>query len=247
MACAVDHTAGEGPGRRGGKVMKGPRNHPSGGNAGPDTPGVTSWTLLDGAGRGDPASRERLVHLYGPLVQRRYLARIRPQDAEDLFQEIFMTVFARLADFERRRAGKAFRPWVHSIARNKIGDYLRDLGRRPVALGDVGGGLLGLSDDDAAAGDAASEMAERALLAHRALELAVAEFEPATREAALRLIRGEPVEVVAAALGKTPNAVRVAKSRALGRVRDILAELGEPTGDAPPPGATAEADHGRPG
>src|SRR4051812_30485828 len=82
-----EHTPGEGPGCRGGEVMKGPRNHPSGGNAGPDSPGATSWTLLDGAGRGDPASRERLVHLYGPLVLRRYLARIHPQDAEDLFQE----------------------------------------------------------------------------------------------------------------------------------------------------------------
>ena len=225
--------------------MKGPRNHPPGGNAGPDTPGATSWTLLDGAGRGDPASRERLVHLYGPLVLHRYLARVHPQDTEDLFQEIFMTVFARLADFQCRREGKAFRPWVYAIARNKIGDYLRGRERQPVALDDAEDRLLRPSVEDTAGGEVATEAEERALLAHRALELALADFEPATREAALQLITGEPVAAVAAALGKTPNAVRVARSRALARVRATLAELGEPAGDDPPLGPAAEADHDR--
>ena len=54
------------------------------------------------------------------------------------------------------------------------------------------------------------------------------DFEPDTYAAAWQLlIEGRAAEDVAKALGKSRNAVYVAKSRVLSRVRHILKELGE--------------------
>lgn len=107
----------------------------------------------------------------------------------DIFQEVFLTVFRRLPDFRRRRGWRAFRPWLHRIARNKVGDYLRREGRRPRAAGgdEACERLLRVADrHEADQGDAD----ERARVAWQALKVIGREVEPATWEAARRLIAG---------------------------------------------------------
>ena len=69
---------------------------------------------------------------------------------------------------------------------------------------------------------------DRRLLLRQALRLVSSEFEPRSWQAVWRVVVEDqrPVEV-AAELGMTPNAVYVAKSRVLSRLREILADLGE--------------------
>jgi RNA polymerase sigma-70 factor (ECF subfamily) len=77
-------------------------------------------------------------------------------------------------------------------------------------------------DEDDAAADAG--------LLHRALAMIRGEFEPRTWEAFWQTaVDGRPAADVAAELGMTPGAVRVAKSRVLHRLRT---DLGDPPGGA---------------
>ena len=74
----------------------------------------------------------------------------------------------------------------------------------------------------------ASSVDERGEVARAAFEEAIAQVEPRTRDAMRRVLMGtEPVVLVAGDLGMTPNAIYVAKSRVLARIRAILGELGE--------------------
>src|SRR5262245_35668003 len=70
------------------------------------------------------------------------------------------------------------------------------------------------------------EAEERRHLLAGALRLLEGEFTPATWKAfAETMLRGRPVEEVAAELGLTPNAVYVARSRVLKRLRQEPADL----------------------
>src|SRR6516165_9836782 len=85
--------------------------------------GATSPSLLLRVQANQSGAWERLVDLYAPLVyhwcQR---AKLPPQDAADVFQEVFRSVAEHVVSFRRDRAGDSFRGWLHTITRNKIND-----------------------------------------------------------------------------------------------------------------------------
>ena len=202
-------------------------NHPG---AGP-TPGSTSLTLLDRLKQRDPEGWRRHVRLYGPLIYRWCRrGRLQPEDAADVTQEVFRTVAARIDDFRRDRPGDSFRGWLWTITRHKIGDHLRRLRREPDAAGGSDAQERWqqlpdpLPDDD----DAAADFSD---LVHRAMDLVRAEFGDRTWQAFWRAtVEGRATKDVAAELGVTPDAVRMAKSRVLRRLREELPDL---TDDGP--------------
>jgi RNA polymerase sigma-70 factor (ECF subfamily) len=77
--------------------------------------------------------------------------------------------------------------------------------------------------------DAAQEFAEqeyRQYLVGRALRLMRSDFEPATWQACWQhVVEGKSAAAVAAALGISPRAVYVARSRVVARLRQELAGL----------------------
>lgn len=189
-----------------------------------ETSGSTSLTLLDRIRKDDPRAWHRLVQLYAPLIFR-WCRRwqIRSEDAADVSQEVFRTVAAKIAAFRRDRPGDRFRAWLWTITRNKIGDHFRRQERQPAALGgsDAQQRFLQipeqLSEDDSST-DARS-------LVHRALDLIRPHFEERTWQAFWRAaVQGHSPKEIAGDLGVTPDAVRVAKSRVLRRLREELPE-----------------------
>ena len=66
----------------------------------------------------------RLIDLYSPLI-RRWLARVgvRPDDAEDLVQEVLAVVVRRYPAFEHNHRTGAFRAWLRAIAVNCARDF----------------------------------------------------------------------------------------------------------------------------
>jgi RNA polymerase sigma-70 factor (ECF subfamily) len=199
-----------------------------------DPGGATSTTLLDLARDGDASAWQRLEFLYTPLVRwwcRRHS--VASQDVDDVTQEVFATVAARLADFTKGAVG-SFRSWLYTITRHKIGDHYRRTCAGPAAAGGSAAQerLEGMPEAiaDSSAEDAA--MSERALLVRRALELVRPEFQERSWTAAWRVVvEGESPADVATALGLTAGAVYTAKSRVLGRLRELLSDL---LGDAAP-------------
>jgi hypothetical protein len=101
-------------------------------------------------------------------------------------------------------------------------------------------------EDDARDAGAPDERVELVLVVRGAFEEVARQFEPATIEAVRRvLLDGRTVEVVGKELGKTNNAIRIARSRVLGRLRSLLNDIGEPL-DATLRGSavSAELNHG---
>jgi RNA polymerase sigma-70 factor (ECF subfamily) len=193
----------------------------------------THRSLLQQARGRDPAAWERMVALYGPLV----LGWCRgwglgEEDAADVFQEVFQAVAAHLAGFRRDRAGDTFRGWLRTITRNKVTDLYRRREREPSGVGgsearDRLARVPGAIPPDEENGDAAE-----AVLLHRVLAMIRGEFEPRTWEAFWQTaVEGRAAADVAAELGMTPGAVRVAKSRVLHRLRTDLGDL--PGDDGP--------------
>jgi RNA polymerase sigma-70 factor (ECF subfamily) len=190
---------------------------------------ITSTTLLAQAKAGDAAAWARLEFLYTPLVRwwcRRQGVN-RPQDVEDVTQEVFATVARRIGGFAKGEAG-SFRSWLYTITRHKAGDHYRRRRAEPPAPGGSEAQAR-LEETPEAASDSSSDdqaVSERTILVRRALELVRPEFQPRTWEAAWRvMVESQRPADVGAALAMTAGAVHTAKSRVLGRLRALLADL----------------------
>ena len=184
---------------------------------------TTSVSLLERLRR--PAEQEagwkRFVQLYTPLLFHwsRKLG-LSADDAADLVQEVLTLLVQKLPEFnydERR----SFRGWLRTITLNKWRDYRR---RRQLPREPGGATLVEVEGPD---GAAAFEEAEyRRHLVKQALELMQAEFQPVTWKACWEyMIADRPAGEVARELGISVNAVYLAKSRVLGRLRQELAGL----------------------
>ena len=189
----------------------------------------TSRTLLERVRARDPGGWERLVRLYAPLVWhwcRRW--GVPDQDIADLMQDVFGAVAAHVGRFRKEGDAGTFRGWLRRIAQNKARDYFRR--RERDARG--GGGTDRLAffaqlPDDEPASVSSADGAEVALV-RRALDAVRGDVAPRTWAAFWRTaVEGHAAADVAADLGMTPGAVRVAKSRVLQRLREELGELSD--------------------
>jgi RNA polymerase sigma-70 factor (ECF subfamily) len=183
---------------------------------------ATSLSLLDRLRGREETAWQRLVLLYGPLV-RHWCQRggAAGQDADDVAQEVFAALAGGLAGFQRVRDG-SFRSWVRGITRHKLLDHYRRRTRQPEAAG----GSDALQRVHELPDPAADDPEEVGQLYRRALDLIGGEFEERTWDAFWRsAVEGQDTAAVAAALGMTPVAVRIAKSRVLTRLRAEAGEL----------------------
>lgn len=180
---------------------------------------LTPQSLLDRLRRQPtPVDWRRLHDLYQPLIGR-WLARVPGlgDEAQDLCQEVLVVVYRELEGFERRGAG-AFRAWLRAITVNRVRSFLRS--RRPVG-GDMAADFLArLEDPHSDLSRQWDEDHDRQVL-DRLLRLVEPDFTPQTWEAFRRFaIDARPAAAVAAELGTTENAVLLAKSRVLRRLRE---------------------------
>jgi RNA polymerase sigma-70 factor (ECF subfamily) len=168
-----------------------------------------------------------LVTLYGPLVYgwcRR--EGLQANDAADVGQEVFWAVARHIGTFHRG-PGETFRGWLRTITQHKLIDFLR---RKESAVIGMGGddGVARLSQMPWPEPDPAEDAAETDSLCRRAVELVRSECDERTCQAFWRVvIDGECPAHVAQDLGMAVNAVYLAKSRLLARLRHLLADLGE--------------------
>jgi RNA polymerase sigma-70 factor (ECF subfamily) len=86
--------------------------------------------LVERAQALDPAAYDRLVELYGRRVHG-FLLRMtgRPEDAEDLLQEVFLRLVRMLPNYSHEGN---FEGWLFRIAANLGRDHIRRLRRSPI-------------------------------------------------------------------------------------------------------------------
>jgi RNA polymerase sigma-70 factor (ECF subfamily) len=188
----------------------------------------TSVSLIDRlkVARPEDADWERLQGIYLPLIQR-WLRRVPglAGEADDLAQEVFVVVIRELARFERRREG-SFRAWLRTITANKARNYCKQRGRRPTVEMDPAEGFLEQMADPK------SDLAREWDCEHdehvvkKLLAAVKGDFGPTTWEAFRRLaIDGLPAARVAEELGMPENAVLLANSRVIRRLRREAGDL----------------------
>src|SRR5579871_2260984 len=189
----------------------------------------TSATLLERLrDRADAEAWQRLVDLYSPLLStwlRRHA--LQGADVDDLVQEVLATVAREAAQFEHSGRPGAFRHWLRNILANRLREFWRGRRLRPTAtadsdfisflnqLEDPGSGISRLWDQE-----------HDQHIARRLLAMIEPQFAPSTWQAFRRVVLGgaQPNQV-ATELGLTVNAVFIAKSRVLQRLRQEAGEF----------------------
>jgi RNA polymerase sigma-70 factor (ECF subfamily) len=185
---------------------------------------ATSATLLERLR--DPRDADawgRLNDLYAPLI-RAWAERlnVRGADADDLVQDVLTVVVRRFPEFVHPEKPGAFRGWLRAIAVNCAREAWRSRRLTPRAPGgtDFGTYLARLEDP----ADELSREWDREhdlFVTRRLLDRIKPDFEPRTWQLFQEFaVDGRTADEVAAASRTTVNAVYIAKSRVLARLRE---------------------------
>ena len=179
----------------------------------------TSVLLLERVRQGDREALDLLLRRYVPALRRWAHGRL-PRwardlaDTEDVVQDTVYRTLQNLERFEHRHDG-ALQAYLRQAVLNRIRDECRRVGRRP-RVDELDEGLVhdGDSPLEAALGVQALERYESALQRLRAgeREMVIARIEMGFSYAEIAVMLGRP----------SPDAVRVAVSRALLRLAEVL-------------------------
>jgi RNA polymerase sigma-70 factor, ECF subfamily len=188
------------------------------------TADVTSLSLLERLRQSpDDEVWNRFVAIYQPLI-RKWLKPYAPSDSDidDIIQDVMLTVFNKLKEFEHSQRVGAFRSWLRTTTVNRLRLMWRQ--RRPGSETDQCH-LLGALDQLA---DSQSELSlqwDRDHDAHVAEQLLIQmekEFAPATWQAfRWQVVEGTSARMTAKEMNLSVNAVLIAKSRVLKRLRQL--------------------------
>ena len=84
-------------------------------------------SVLKAAQAGEQSGFQVILSAYAGLV--RYWCRqsnLSLEDTEDVFQNVFLTVFRRLPEFKQSSVDDSLRAWIRVITRSKIVDCVRE-------------------------------------------------------------------------------------------------------------------------
>lgn len=165
-----------------------------------------------------------LVDLYSPLM-RGWLIRhgAAPSDVDDVVQDVLMVVVRRIPEFRLEPRTGAFRSWLRAITVNCLRDHGRRRRKQPTAQGgtDYGEMIQQLADPQSGL----SRLWDREHDEHVAqylLQQVRVDFSATTWQAFQRFtLDGLSADQVSQELGISPNAVFIAKSRVMARLRDL--------------------------
>ena len=188
----------------------------------------TYLSLLRRIQRSDESeSWNELARLYSPLIRqwlRRY--QVQESDSDDLLQEVLVALAEQLGQFDHTGRKGSFRCWLRKILLNRLRRFWQSRDR--LAQEQAGSSLRLLEDLDDPASDA-SQLWNRQhdqFVLKQLLDAAEAHFESKTWQAFYRVtLDGESTAVVASELNISVNAVCLAKSRVIRRLRQESAGL----------------------
>ena len=167
----------------------------------------------------DQSAWENFVGLYTPLLL--HWARkvgLKQPDAADLIQEVLAIVFRRLPDLKYDRQG-SFRGWLRTVTLNKYRERRRI---KTLPLVDESASFVeGLASVPQA--ESTWDLDYGRLLLIRAMDKMQCDFEPATWQALLAVMRENlSVEQASKQHNVSPWTIYSARSRLMRRLRDQL-------------------------
>lgn len=177
--------------------------------------------------RPDQDAWRRLLHLYEPMLRgwlRRYA--VQAADADDMIQEICGVMLREIPAFDHGGRPGAFRRWLRGVMVNRLRVFWRERRKQPHAACAAPQNLFEQLEDPASELSRLWDAEHDQHVTRRLLALLQPEFEPTTwRAFQLLVLEGRPTAEVARELGISVNAVRLAKSRVLRRLRQEAAGL----------------------
>ena len=176
---------------------------------------------------GDVVAWEEFVAIYRPVIVRLAVARgLQHSDADDLAQQVLLSVAHSVPDWEIDPQRARFRTWLGRVVRNAV---LNALSRRKPDRGAGGTSALILINGKAAEDCDDSEVLDfewRREAFRCVADQIRAEFQPKTWEAFwLTAVDGLSAAEAAKQTGKSIGAVYVARSRVMARFQEKVRTL----------------------
>jgi len=177
----------------------------------------------------DAASWSNFLAIYRPVVVRMACGRgLQHADADDLAQQVFLSVARAIGDWEPDSQQPPFRAWLTRIARNAIVNALTR--RKP----DAAGGSTSLQEMLCELPERNDETTQQLIEESRreAMRWAADEIRSEFTELTWAMfwqtsIEGESVAEVARQQNKTPGAVYMARFRVMQRLKEKVLEVSE--------------------
>ena len=167
-------------------------------------------SVVRSARRGDRAAFADLYERYAPMVHGILLARVPPNEVDDLVQDVFLHALPRLGTL---RDETRFGPWLAAITRNRSNDFYRRSRLSPQMVEDLGRKRV----DSCSASDDHRDEAQ-------AILSVICSLPESYRETLiLRLVEGMTGPEIAARTGLTEGSVRVNLHRGMQQLRAKLA------------------------
>lgn len=172
------------------------------------------WSLVAATQGGDMQSFGTLYQRHAPTVRRFLLSRTADHDlADDLTSETFLRALRGIHSVRDR--GREVRAWLVTIARNAMLDRQRSMARRrEISVADI--------DPESRSQPSPELHVEARLLREELLRCLAQLGTEQGRCLVSRIIEDRSVEATAAAMGRTPGAVRALQYRACRRLRELL-------------------------
>lgn len=172
------------------------------------------WSLVAAAQGGDMQAFGTLYQRHAPTVRRFLLSRTADHDlADDLTSETFLRALRGIHSV--RDGGREVRAWLVTIARNAMLDQHRSMARRrEITVADI--------DPESRSQPSPELHVEGKLLRAELLRSLARLGTEQGRCLVSRIIEDRSVETTAAAMGRTPGAVRALQYRACRRLRELL-------------------------
>lgn len=180
----------------------------------------------------DRAAWESFSNIYRPVIYR--LARQRGfqhSDADDLSQQVLMSVSAAIPRWQKENEKVRFRHWLRRVTRNAI---LNSLSRGPTDKGRGGSSAVDMLREYPQVDDDIQEQLTteyRRELYRRAAGIVKRDVNPETWSAfEMSVVDNQSIESVAAELNKSVGTVYAARSRVMRRLNEAVCELEQGSG-----------------
>lgn len=187
----------------------------------------TQYSLL--ARLSDPSDQEawqQFADLYQPVIYRIARGRgFQHADAQDLAQQVLISVAAAIPNWKKSSAETRFRHWLKKVTKNAA---LNALTRGPKELVAASSVLMAIQNDLHVDANLEKQIDEehRREIYRQAAEIVQKQVLPATWDAFRRsALLNESAEQVSQQTGLTIGSVYVARSRVVSRLRATVAEI----------------------
>lgn len=173
--------------------------------------------LVKRAVRGDVEAFGGIYDAYADRIYGFVRARVgNSHDAEDVTEVVFLKAFQAIGSYDRR--GLPFGAWLFRIARNAAVDHLRRAGRTPEPVEDV---EIHTEPEPLLIEDYVAERVDAQVVRDAVAQLT----EDQASVIACRFFWDMDIRQTAAALDRTPGAVKALQHRALRSMATLLGEL----------------------